>query len=310
MELINNTDFLLDSYEYLDRDGMEYALILVRGRFKLESAKDSDSHDWNLVPDEDQGELFDDDIHYDNDPTASICFEKDRVDFKPTTDVIVNGYAYAPEGKPAKSWLAGIKIGTHEKIVKVYGQRYWEKQGDNWTLSDAEPCQKVALRYENAYGGEPSPDSDPKLTQFNPVGKGVFNAKTTEKRRPAHQIEHPDEPIVHINTRYYPQGTGIIHREWQPRKSLKGEVSPYITKEMPPEQGENLRGNQAAPFELMMPKYLRGDETILLANLLEGNERQVIKLPQQLLYFGSISTPDDKYWGYLFLDTVIIDLND
>jgi len=307
MELINHTDFLLDSYEYLDRNGMEYALILLRAHYKLKKVDDNSDIDWILIPHEDQGELLDKDVHYDDDdPNASILLEKDYVDFKLTTDIIINGYTYPPKDELMSTWLTGIKIGDYEKLLRIYGPRSWIKTNNGWTLTEPTPCDKVALRYENAYGGTPHKNIDNELTCSNPVGKGVFDINTSENRVPAHQIEHPEEQVNNCNEYHYPQGFGFFNREWEPRKSLQGEDPSFVSEDFPPIQAKDVIANQAAPMGVMPTEFLLGNETIVLVNLLNGKSHQKIKLPGSVPFMSSETISGKQKCSYLPLDTVVL----
>lgn len=310
MELINKTDFLLDSYEYLDKNGIEYALILLRGRFKLEAAPDSHPHDWIMVPDEDQGEWFNEDVHYDDDPNASIRFEKDRVDFKPTTDVIVNGYAYAPGDKPAKSWEAGIQIGERKLSLRIYGKRFWQRNFKNhWELTEPEACEKVALRYENAYGGNSK--IHPRHL-VNPIGRGLYDKPEKQQAIPAHQIDHVDFPTTQLNqSDFYPVSFGVISRDWNPRCELIGDKKNLVQGNISlPYQSQNLMGNQSANLSLIQPTYLQGNEIIKFRQLLPGRSEQRLQLPSYNISFSSVSHAEETLQGNFKLDTVIFDFID
>ncbi|PID44179.1 MAG: hypothetical protein CSB47_11610 [Proteobacteria bacterium] len=315
IELVNHTPFLVDTYEYLDREGMEYALVLVRGRYKMEATLESE-HDWNLVLDEDQGEWFDADIHYDDDPSASIRFEKDRVDFKLTTDVIANAIAHAPEGRPVKTWQAGVKVGEYQAISQVYGPRQWVRDTIEapWKLTEPEAVTKVPLRYELAYGGEfESYDMEYNELSLclNPCGCGLIDSNSTARRVPAHQIENTEDVFNKPNERHYPQGLGFINRYWEPRKQLTGvSLEQIVDDSIPPLQAENLLGNQAANVQLIMPHYLVGDEVLTLINLLPGKSEQTVSLPREIVYFHSLNLRDEFDRGYMALDTLVMDLID
>src|SRR5439155_1509221 len=71
--------------------------------------------------------IFTGDIVKDKDP-SSTRFESDLVPFKPCTDVVLVGRAYAPEGKPVTEMVAGLRVGQLRCGVAVIGDRKWQTQ--------------------------------------------------------------------------------------------------------------------------------------------------------------------------------------
>src|SRR6266481_6486849 len=52
---------------------------------------------------------------------SSIRYDTDLVGAKPTTDVIVNGTAYAPKGRPSVEFPISLKFGSVYKVINVLG---------------------------------------------------------------------------------------------------------------------------------------------------------------------------------------------
>ncbi|MFT7583178.1 MAG: hypothetical protein ACI9MR_004864, partial [Myxococcota bacterium] len=97
---------------------------------------------------------------------AEIAVEKARV------DLIVRGTAFAPGGKPVPEFECSIRIpSVIERRLRIVGDRTCEwfpplkdltykdlSKGEEWEwlepeFSDPKPIDKLALRYEHAYGG-------------------------------------------------------------------------------------------------------------------------------------------------------------
>ena len=72
--------------------------------------------------------------------------------FKPATDVIVKGHAYAPPGQVR--FEASIRVGRHAKRLLVVGDRSCRLSSTGKIrIAEPKPVEKVPLRYTHAYGG-------------------------------------------------------------------------------------------------------------------------------------------------------------
>src|SRR6185503_9351820 len=56
---------------------------------------------------------------------ASLFSPSDVVPYKPRTDVMLVGHAYAPKGRPADALVARFTIGELTKAVGIVGDRLW-----------------------------------------------------------------------------------------------------------------------------------------------------------------------------------------
>src|SRR5262245_45629293 len=72
---------------------------------------------------EEDRKLVSGDAHYDDPLNSPVKFESDFVPFKLATDVVLNGKAYAPGGRPARQLTASLAVGGHRKDVLVQGDR-------------------------------------------------------------------------------------------------------------------------------------------------------------------------------------------
>lgn len=93
-------------------------------------------------------------VPWENPMNSTVRFESDFVPYKLASDVVLNGKAYAPQGKPTTACTVAIKIADHRKDVRVIGDRK-VNTAKNRTLifSDPAPFTTMDLRYERAYGG-------------------------------------------------------------------------------------------------------------------------------------------------------------
>lgn len=95
--------------------------------------------------------LFEDFIVDPATPTV-LVHDADLIPFKPVTDILVLGNAYAPS--PAGSILTAVRIGKRSKQVLAIGDRRASLSRTGRLLfSEPEPFERMALGYERAYGG-------------------------------------------------------------------------------------------------------------------------------------------------------------
>ncbi len=98
------------------------------------------------------------DVHWQDNPAASVQTPSDRVPFKRRVDVLVGGHVHAPGGQRVRSLVARLAVGTIHKPVAVFGTRYWAPDG---SMSGPGPFTKMPLLWELAEGGPGT---------WNPVG--------------------------------------------------------------------------------------------------------------------------------------------
>ena len=98
--------------------------------------------------------LFTGDVPWGDPLNSTVRFESDFVPFKPATDVVLNGTAYAPDGRPTKSCLVSLQVENVHKQVLVIGDRVARfVKGGVPGFTDPIPFVTMELRYERAYGG-------------------------------------------------------------------------------------------------------------------------------------------------------------
>jgi hypothetical protein len=132
--------------------------------------------------------------------------------FKPATDVVVQGSAFAPRGRPTDSMEASVSVGGRCKRVRVFGDRAVRWRGDGSLTIDApEPFGEMPLVYQRAYGGldwrVPAKaetaadairlDSDhPGLYPRNPFGRGYLVAPGEVPNMLMPNLEDPDDLLT------------------------------------------------------------------------------------------------------------------
>jgi len=329
----NHTPFPAIAWRNLDNTGKTYSTVMVRVKYLFDKM-DSEGL-WSLKLDPEQGELFSEDVQYDEDDNASVRFENDYVTYKPHADLIVNAYAHSHEEKA--SWECGIKAVRYtsradgetphtqtlvEQWLKVYGERYWKEGLLGWSVGKAKPSKKVALRYENAFGGAvldpntPEQEAQAYLEYYrqNPLGKGIIHKELSKQGDIAlPQIEAVDTPIEEAKKAYTPQGLGFIERSWEPRLSQSGTFDEHWLENkhpvMPDDYKESFNNAAHPNLQLKEHGYFQVGDTFILHKLLKGKETQAFQIPG--FYFkGAVHLKEQEAPFMLDIDTIIVDILD
>ncbi len=212
------------------------------------------------------------DQFYNEQEGGGIRYENDMVPYKPRTDVVLSGKAYAPDKTPTRSLDVGLKVGPVQKQLKVFGRRLWNHAGvlsRRYVTTAAKPFVIRPIRYNEAFGG--MDETTGEYCNQNMDGKGFYSPKTKAKLagRPLPLIEDPKDLIRNPADHPKPVGFGFYHRAWQPRAAYAGtydntwrlERSPH-----PPADFDFRFYNGAHP-DLQAKGFLQGDEPVELTHL-------------------------------------------
>jgi hypothetical protein len=257
----NTTGMPVELTVFTDKDGRDHYVVVVKGTFSI-------GPNGKATLAEKQEQLVYADVHYGDPGTTSIKYACDFAPFKPKTDIIVNGHAYSPSGKPVKEMMVGLEIGQVKKHVRIIGDRVWTRGVFRLKPSQPVPFLKMPLSFDRAFGG--SDCSHPKLkyqgTEMrNPVGVGFHKnpASKAIKGTPLPNIESPHDPIRKWFHTPPPTGFGHLGRGWQSRVKFAGTYDDRWLKERFPFLPEDFDPHyfQSAPTDQQVP-YFRGDEVI------------------------------------------------
>lgn len=205
---------------------------------------------------------------YSGDPgMSSLRNDADLVGAKPTTDVLLQGTAWAPNGRPAREFLVGMAVGSVDKVLRVRGHRHVTRGVFGSKVSDAEPVDRVPVVYEKAYGGYVHDDPDPathRIDLRNPVGCGLPGA-AHGAAAPLPNFEYPKGAVEQTG----PAGFGPLDCFWSPRLELAGTYDQGWRRERMPllPRDWSPHSRQCAPADQRPPQPLRGGETVTLRNL-------------------------------------------
>jgi len=269
--LKNRTPYAAKKTWGRDSNGVHEWIVVVKGTYDITPDGDVKLADEQVEP------LFLPE-YYGEDGVSSIRYEADLVADKPTTDVVVNGTAYAPRGRPTSEFRVSCRIAGIYKEVRVVGNRTWE---GGKKISAVEPVTEVPVVYERAFGGFDQSNPDPREQQMdarNPVGCGLVN--NPGQRLP--NFEYPDTDLATAG----PAGFGPLASYWSPRRELQGTYDEAWQKSRYPllPTDWDSRSLLCAPADQRPATHLRGGESVELNNFTR-DAQLVFSLPRVHLTF-------------------------
>lgn len=253
----NFTPFAASGNWIRDRDGAEVWLVAVRCTFGILS------DGMTSVAEEQTPPVLA--PMYRGDPaTSSMIYDSDFYLTKPTTDVLLNGHAYAPGGEPTTYVDVTMGVAEISKTLRVNGDRAYQRGMRDVSVGSVQPFNRMPITYERTYGGcEADPPADPDRPQFetrNPVGTGF--APTPGELAPN---------VVYTNRglEKHPAGFGPIPAHWYPRVRYAGTYDDKWKNERLPLYPEDLddRFFLSSPEDQRPRSFLRGGESVELLNL-------------------------------------------
>jgi uncharacterized protein YjbI with pentapeptide repeats len=243
--------------------------LIVKGTFDLSSGDKASAAEEQAFPTGDEYYPDDDEM------TGSLRYESDFAHFKPRSDLLLVGNCHPPGGKPAEICPVTFQVGTKSRTLTVSGNRCRRRLDSGWIVTEPEPFAEMELRWENSFGGDGF--------KQNPVGKG-FIAPGTEagvEDLPLANIECPADARKPIAVEPEPAGFGPLARMWQTRLDKMGTYTgTYRETRWPwfPEDFDWSHFN-AAPEEMQVDGYLRGDEELYFENLHPVHSAYRCRLP-------------------------------
>jgi hypothetical protein len=268
-QIENRTPFAAERGWVRDRDGAEIWLVVVKATFEIRP-------DGSTEIAQEQPPVLRTPQYHGEPATSSIRYEADLVRTKLTTDITVVGHAHAPSGRPVTQLDAGFRVGTVQKVLRVFGERSWGAMGP----SAPQPFVSMPLVYERAFGGvdrqSPRPERD--WDWRNPVGCGFAVSKQHLDDVQVPNFEYPDRPIRAWDERPVPAGFGAIGSHWQPRARFAGTYDDHWLATRHPLLPADFddRFFQYAPADQQAPSFLAGGESVALLNLSPGGSLRCV----------------------------------
>ena len=218
---------------------------------------------------------------------TSVVYDGDLGGTKHRTDVVMNGFAYAPAGRAATEITVTMRIGGLVKTLQVFGDRLWHRGVVGLAMTRPAPFTKMPITYERAFGGWDRISKNPadqRLEPRNPIGEGFATRKQHLVNTRAPNIEYPRQLISSWRDRPQPAGFGVVASHWMPRLKYAGTYDAAWQKEQFPLLAADFdpRFFQCTPED--QQATLRGGETVELTNLTPGG-RLAFELPRHRLGF-------------------------
>jgi hypothetical protein len=303
LEIRNKTPFQTAIVPYMDKEGYDFAAIVIKGSFDIGKGS-------VLLVSDLQSPLVWGDEFYGEPGTSSVKYESDVCPVKKGTDLVMRGYAYAPRDG-ATVVDVNLQVGSVSKAVRVYGTRKWVKSLGAWRWTDPATFDRIPLMYEKAFGGgDMSDPAKPDYEKRNPVGTGFSVSKKNLEGRLLPNFEDPKELIRSWTDKPAPAGFGFIGRSWAPRVKYAGVYDDRWQKErfpMLPFDFDELFFNGASP-DLVAQPHLKGGEPVKVLNTSREGTLQ-FTLPKR--YFDiSVRIKGKENPLVPILDTVIIELEE
>src|SRR5215831_7455595 len=170
MELLNASSMAAGYTVGMDPSGAERLVLIIKGTFGLPR-----QHGEQPKLTAEQIPLVDADLFTGEPGFSATLVESDYALEKPRCDVLLNGAAYAPGGRPTQRVMVGLQIGNWRKSFVVLGDRFWRNAGIAYIASAPGPFVRMPISYDNAFGGTDDRLRDPvNYRQYppNPVGRG------------------------------------------------------------------------------------------------------------------------------------------
>jgi hypothetical protein len=260
-------------------DGRELLVVAIKGTFTIPQDGEEPRLAVEQVP------LFEADSFTGEPGFSAPLYESDYAPHKPRCDVILNGSAYAPGGKPATRVRVSLQVGSISKSFDVVGNRVWKKRLFSVKASRPEPFTVMPISYNNAFGGVDNTHKEEKKHRAyvtNHVGVG-FHSNLKAKfvhNKPLPNTEEPGKRIKKPNGKYNSMSFSPIGRSWPPRLRYAGtydddwleNVFPFLPSDF------DDAYYQSAPTDQQID-YLQGGEEVVLINLTaQGHTR--FQIPQ------------------------------
>jgi hypothetical protein len=260
----------------MEPSGRELLVVVVKGTFRIPAEQGA-----ALRLHEEQVPLVMSDVFFGAPGLSAPKYEVDFAPRKHRCDVLLNGSAYAPGGRPTSRVNVGIRIGNWSKSFDVVGDRFWYLAGGVRATSPT-PIETMPISYDRAFGGVDQRHDDPAqhgAFMLNPSGRGFHKHLIGEwlEGSPLSNTEEQGNRVSAPNGTYKPMSLGPIGRHWEPRFRFAGTYDQHWLDEecpfLPADFDEQYY--QAAPLDQQVPKPL-GEQHVTLINLTSDGQSDFV----------------------------------
>lgn len=134
---------------------------------------------------------------------------------KQHAEFLVAGHAYPPTGEAVPACAVRVRLGTREKILLAFGDRFRTGPRRSDRATEPAPFTRMPIGWDRAYGGAGHAD--------NPLGKGAAAVEHNGRTLwPMPNIEIPDVQTQRSEKSAYPAGFGVIDQTWPARTRYAG----------------------------------------------------------------------------------------
>lgn len=222
MLILNRTGYPTQFTMARDVAGREFLLLVVKATFDFPDTPDRDPHPARV-----QRPLVMADEYTGAPGFSAPLWESDFAFRKARCDVVLNGAAHAPGGRPVERVRVGLAVGSWRKQFDVVGQREWRMLGPSAVATRPYPFTRQPFSYDTAFGGPDRSQPDdpaPPVNRENPVGVGwaAVRAGGRISGIPLPNTEAPDDPVTSPFGSYRAMSLGPIGRGWPARIRFGG----------------------------------------------------------------------------------------
>jgi hypothetical protein len=145
------------------------------------------------------------DVPWGDDPRGSVRLASDMAPFKRRAEVLLVGHAYAPGGQAVPSLRARLLVGTVDKTIAVFGDRF---AGADGSVGEPARFTKMPIRWERAaYGADGR----------NPVGVRMDGPPDRFGRVAVPNLQPPEAHVLSRLSVVEPVGLGPLAPWWPGR---------------------------------------------------------------------------------------------
>ncbi len=199
---------------------------------------------------------------------SSLSQPSDLVPEKPGAEVLLTGHLVPPQSGLGVLDV-GLKLGSIDKQVRVFGDRVWEKGVFGYRPSAPAAITRVPIAWERAFGGVD--DTTQERFDPNPIGCGFIGKKSQAKPAgtPVPNFVDLGAPIDAPSDQGRAVGFGALAPAWAERRQYAGtydeawlrDTSPFLPDDF------DVRYFLAAPPDQRLARPLVGGERGRLSGL-------------------------------------------
>lgn len=307
-DLRNHTRFAEAVLPLADENGRALLVPLLQATFEIDAlgglhlldeqpAIDLAGTFWPPLPGADQG------------AERSVRMEPQIAFAKPACDVVLLAHAVAPASQ-TKCMLVEFAVGGVRQSALVSGER---RLLSSRKVGTPAPFDRVALRYEHAFGGADLRSDDrarQRVDSRNPIGRGMaFPGEVPDPEWLMPQVEDPTAPLTEYGQVVPVAGFGFIASHWQPRAGYSGTYDAgWLATRMPllPRDFDRRYFNAAPPALVCAQSPAGGERVDVVGTTSQG--RIGFSLPElgTPLFHAAIRR-GPRQTQKMRLDTIVVD---